>query len=63
MARSFKLPDLGEGIHEGEVLAVLVEVGQEVKEGDIILEVETDSVKNQKIFEEFNYKASRMWKK
>jgi pyruvate dehydrogenase E2 component (dihydrolipoamide acetyltransferase) len=42
MARSFKLPDLGEGIHEGEVLAVPVAVGQEVKEGDIILEVETD---------------------
>jgi pyruvate dehydrogenase E2 component (dihydrolipoamide acetyltransferase) len=42
MGRSFKLPDLGEGIHEGEVLAVLVSVGQEIKEGDIILEVETD---------------------
>ena len=42
MSRSFKLPDLGEGIHEGEVLAVLVEVGQEIKEGDIILEIETD---------------------
>jgi pyruvate dehydrogenase E2 component (dihydrolipoamide acetyltransferase) len=42
MSRSFKLPDLGEGIHEGEVLAVLVAVGQEVSEGDIILEVETD---------------------
>jgi pyruvate dehydrogenase E2 component (dihydrolipoamide acetyltransferase) len=42
MAKMFKLPDLGEGIHEGEVLAVPVEVGQEVKEGDIILEVETD---------------------
>jgi len=42
MAQSFKLPDLGEGIHEGEVLAVLVSVGQEVSEGDIILEVETD---------------------
>ena len=42
MARSFKLPDLGEGIHEGEVLAVPVAVGQEVKEGDFILEVETD---------------------
>jgi pyruvate dehydrogenase E2 component (dihydrolipoamide acetyltransferase) len=42
MSRSFKLPDLGEGIHEGEVLAIPVEVGQEVKEGDIILEVETD---------------------
>ena len=42
MPRSFKLPDLGEGVHEGEVLAVHVSVGQEVKEGDVILEVETD---------------------
>ena len=42
MAKEFKLPDLGEGIHEGEVLAVRVGVGQPVREGDIILEVETD---------------------
>jgi pyruvate dehydrogenase E2 component (dihydrolipoamide acetyltransferase) len=42
MSRSFKLPDLGEGIHEGEVLAVPVTAGQGVNEGDIILEVETD---------------------
>ena len=42
MAKSFKLPDLGEGIHEGEVLAVLVSVGDTVNEGDPILEIETD---------------------
>lgn len=42
MRKEFKLPDLGEGIHEGEVLAVRVSVGQAVNEGDIILEVETD---------------------
>ena len=42
MTRSFRLPDLGEGVHEGEVLAVHVTAGQQVQEGDVILEVETD---------------------
>ena len=42
MQTSFKLPDLGEGIHEGEVLAVLVSVGDNVKEEEPLLEVETD---------------------
>jgi len=42
MARPFKLPDLGEGIHEGEVLNVLVSVGDHVNEDDPILEIETD---------------------
>ena len=42
MAKAFKLPNLGEGIHEGEILSIRVSVGEGVKEGDIILEVETD---------------------
>ena len=42
MIQAFKLPDLGEGIHEGEVTAVTVSVGDSVREGDLILVVETD---------------------
>jgi pyruvate dehydrogenase E2 component (dihydrolipoamide acetyltransferase) len=42
MKKSFKLPDLGEGIHEGEVMAIHVSEGDAVEEGDVILEVETD---------------------
>ena len=44
MPLEFKLPDLGEGVHEGEVLKVMVSVGDEVTEGDSILEIETDKV-------------------
>ena len=42
MTLSFRLPDLGEGVHEAEILEIPVEEGQAVQEGDIILEVETD---------------------
>lgn len=42
MARAFKLPDLGEGIHEGEIQEVLVSVGDVVEEDQNILVVETD---------------------
>ena len=42
MSRVFKLPDLGEGIHEGEVLKLFVSEGDEIREGDPLLEVETD---------------------
>lgn len=42
MSTEFLLPDLGEGIHEAEVLAVMVEEGGSVKEDQPIFEVETD---------------------
>ncbi len=42
MIKAFKVPDLGEGIHEVEILSVPVSVGDNVKEGDTILELETD---------------------
>ena len=42
MPRAFKLPDLGEGIHEGEVIAIHVVKGDKIAEGDVILEIETD---------------------
>lgn len=38
----FKLPDLGEGIHEGEILKWYVEAGSAVKEDEPLVEVETD---------------------
>jgi pyruvate dehydrogenase E2 component (dihydrolipoamide acetyltransferase) len=39
--REFKLPDLGEGLTEGEILKWLVAPGDEVKDGQPIVEVET----------------------
>jgi pyruvate dehydrogenase E2 component (dihydrolipoyllysine-residue acetyltransferase) len=38
----FKLPDLGEGVAEGEVARWLVEVGQEIAEDDPLVEIQTD---------------------
>jgi pyruvate dehydrogenase E2 component (dihydrolipoamide acetyltransferase) len=42
MAYEFKLPDLGEGVREGEIARWLVEVGQEIAEDDPLVEVQTD---------------------
>lgn len=42
MLFEFKLPDVGEGIHEAEVLAIKVKEGDSVKEYQPMFDVETD---------------------
>ena len=44
MPFEFKLPDLGEGITEGEVLKLMAKEGDQVKEDQPIIEVMTDKV-------------------
>jgi pyruvate dehydrogenase E2 component (dihydrolipoamide acetyltransferase) len=42
LAYEFKLPDVGEGIHEGEIVKFYVKEGDEIKEDDVLAEVQTD---------------------
>jgi pyruvate dehydrogenase E2 component (dihydrolipoamide acetyltransferase) len=42
VAHEFKLPDLGEGLTEGEVSRWLVAEGQEIAEDDPLVEIQTD---------------------
>ncbi len=42
MGYEFKLPDLGEGLTEGEVARWLVVEGQEIAEDDPLVEIQTD---------------------
>ena len=42
MAYEFKLPDLGEGLTEGEVARWLVQEGEQVAEDDPLVEIQTD---------------------
>src|SRR5205814_8087404 len=47
MAREFKLPDIGEGVHEGEVVKWFVKEGDPIRENDPVVEVMTDKVTGQ----------------
>jgi len=42
MAYTFKLPDVGEGMAEGEIVSWLVSVGDTIEEGDSVAELQND---------------------
>jgi len=42
MANEVRLPQLGQTMEEGTIVSCLVKVGDEVKKGDVIFEIETD---------------------
>jgi pyruvate dehydrogenase E2 component (dihydrolipoamide acetyltransferase) len=44
MAKEIKLPKFGTDTQEGTILKCLVKIGEEVKKGDLIFEIETDKV-------------------
>ena len=42
MAKEVRLPQLGQTMEEGTIVSCMVKVGDEVKRGDVVFEVETD---------------------
>ena len=42
VAFEFGLPDIGEGIHEGEIVKWFVKAGDTIEEDDVLAEVQND---------------------
>src|SRR5499427_10739973 len=42
MATEFKLPELGENIEQGDLVRLMIAPGADVKEGQPVMELETD---------------------
>ena len=50
MAYEFKLPDVGEGIHEGEIVKLHVKEGDRIQEDDIFAEVQQQKLQEDVLF-------------
>ena len=42
MAFEFRMPDIGEGIHEGEIVKWFVKAGDKIQEDDVLCEIQND---------------------
>lgn len=42
MAKEIRLPQLGQTMEEGTIISCMVKIGDEVKKGDCVFEIETD---------------------
>ncbi|WP_078806171.1 dihydrolipoamide acetyltransferase family protein [Pilibacter termitis] len=60
MANIFNFPDVGEGMHEGEIASWLVKVGDVIKEDDPIAEVQNDKLL-QEILSPFSGKITKLF--
>ena len=59
-AQIFTLPDIGEGMHEGDIANWLVKVGDEIKEDDPVAEVQNDKLM-QEILSPYSGKVTKLF--
>src|SRR5574340_1072894 len=60
MTEIFKMPDIGEGMHEGDIANWLVKVGDEIKEDDPVAEVQNDKLL-QEILSPYSGKITKLF--
>ena len=59
-AQIFTMPDIGEGMHEGDIANWLVKVGDEIKEDDPVAEVQNDKLM-QEILSPYSGKVTKLF--
>lgn len=59
-AQIFTMPDIGEGMHEGDISNWLVKVGDEIKEDDPVAEVQNDKLM-QEILSPYSGKVTKLF--